>query len=761
MFCKKCGTEMKEGTCPKCGWSPEVKKPATPAAEPPKPAAEQAPAPKKEPGAVGKYFKRLWAQMLDLIKHPMKLLPTFVLTAIWIGLSMLSGLKPTANVPGVSWLYAIFYSNAGMYGGFFGAIGGIFGKAVFAAIINGFVLSLFAKKNPFKGMKKGFAKIFGSGLGAIAPFVLAGGFGLLLYWFFNMTSSSVNCMVAVVGAVAAIQAAGKQGGFLFSGLFSLLGKLSKGKTPSLVTVSRALTGFSAGMTLGFAFTFINSGLLLFLLGFCLVIAGFVLVYLGTNAKKQTAAMACLIIMAGLMLMPLAATPVLAADTDYNPYDYHGKIIYEDGVYNKYGQPKPILMDYNQDGYIDLLDQIIMRAIWHNPNYMDQPQSDAGVVAVSLTTGLAGAAGGVAASAAGVIVGEGAGEAALSGLQGLEGGDSGEDKADTDELDQLPENYKQLYNQYVSQDEAGDLTIRDPATGQEMTYQDNGDGTYTNILTGSTASKSDIADWLDTRNENADLFRQDAEVAKKAIEEQRAANQEVSQAQAEYNRLKAELEEQFKHEEYVDKMKEKYGTDDINAIKKEILTERQEADIALGEAQAEEAILNEKIEYAQKVEKASDVAIDVMAEYGGEEAKLVKDAYIAAKNVGRATSEVYNGQASASEAYGKAAINITADIAQNHADGVTQKAAANIFGEAAKSGGGAALEGKSMDQIKEATKQGVKTGSVNTLVDVATDFIPGAEGPAKAAGEGAKALINDLGKDLANNTYDKITEVKDD
>lgn len=60
--------------------------------------------------------------------------------------------------------------------------------------------------NAVKSVKGIFGKAAFSGLSAISPFLIGAGSGLLLYWLFNITSSPINCAVAVMGAVGAFSA---------------------------------------------------------------------------------------------------------------------------------------------------------------------------------------------------------------------------------------------------------------------------------------------------------------------------------------------------------------------------------------------------------------------------------------------------------------------------------------------------------------------------------------------------------------------------
>ncbi len=263
----------------------------------------------------GGFIAMLINEVKGLLRNPKKLLPTIILSIVWMLFSIMSTMG--ANIPVLRFLYTLTYSNGGMFGGFFGAVGGIFGKAVFAAVVNTIVLSLVAKKNPFANAAKSLKGIFGkaafSGLSAISPFLIGAGSGLLLYWFFNITSSTTNCAVAVVGAVGAFTAIGKKNGIITSLVYTVTGKLTKGKFPSQVTVNRTITGFSAGFALGLPLTFVRFGWMLFLIGAVILAAGIAFAVLGKKGIKKISATAAMFLLVGTMVSPVFLTDVFAAE----------------------------------------------------------------------------------------------------------------------------------------------------------------------------------------------------------------------------------------------------------------------------------------------------------------------------------------------------------------------------------------------------------------------------------------------------------------
>lgn len=264
----------------------------------------------------GGFIAMLINEVKGLLRNPKKLLPTIILSIVWMLFSIMSAMG--ANIPILRFLYTLTYSNGGMFGGFFGAVGGIFGKAVFATVVNTLVLSLFAKKNPFANAVKSVKGIFGkaafSGLSAISPFLTGAGSGLLLYWLFNITSSPVNCAVAVVGAVGAFSAIGKKNGIITSLVYTVAGKLTKGRFPSQVTVNRTITGFSAGFALGLPLTFVRFGWLLFLIGAIILAAGIAFAVFGKKGMKKIAATAAVFILTGAIIPSVFCANVSAVET---------------------------------------------------------------------------------------------------------------------------------------------------------------------------------------------------------------------------------------------------------------------------------------------------------------------------------------------------------------------------------------------------------------------------------------------------------------
>lgn len=242
----------------------------------------------------------------------------------------------------------------------------------------------------------------------------------------------------------------------------------------------------------------------------------------------------------------SSTAITQDDPDYKPY--RGYLTYTNGEKNKHGQPFPDLMDFNDDGEINWLDVAIQKELSHNPDWLDMPASKGAAAALAVITALLGAAGGVVGGALGGPLGSLLGSAAQAAGSAAEGALGG-----TPDTSGEPEQKEDL-GPYIRRDPDGDLEVNDPATGEKRVYVANGNGTYTNPLTGATYTPDELKASLESRAENAELIRQDDAFNKAAIEEQRAANQEKSwrakQAEAENAAERAKEAEEAEHKEYV-------------------------------------------------------------------------------------------------------------------------------------------------------------------------------------------------------------------
>jgi hypothetical protein len=240
-----------------------------------------------EKKTIGQFLKGYMKKSLDVFHHPIRLLPTVLIGVIWLVLGYMAS-KAELILP-LKVVSFLTFAQGGLYGGFLGAAGGIVGKVVVAAFVNSLLMPLFDSRLPFQGIGKSFSNMFSSmSLGSakgLAPLLKGTGFALLLYGLMNLTQNGHNSMVGIVAAVMLLQGIGNQGGFMFGLLFAAAGSISKGRTPSYVTVTRTLTGMTIGFSIGVALSVIGFPFSL-LLAIPVLLLGFVLGLFVKNNQQQ-------------------------------------------------------------------------------------------------------------------------------------------------------------------------------------------------------------------------------------------------------------------------------------------------------------------------------------------------------------------------------------------------------------------------------------------------------------------------------------------
>ena len=242
----------------------------------------------------GAFLKQYLKQSLQVFKHPKQLLPTAILTVVWMVLGILQ-IKVKENLP-MQVLNFITYAQGGLYGGVVSAIGGILGKVVVAAFVNALIVPLFQGKMPFKGAGNGVKDLFKSislkSRSAVAPLLKGFGAALLLYGLSNISGRPENTMAGIMAAVSLVLAMGKKNGFLWNFAFSYANSVTKGKAPDYQNVLRALTGMTLGFALGVGLNAAGIGLV-GIIGIVALVLGWIL---GMGTKKEAVVSALLVIL---------------------------------------------------------------------------------------------------------------------------------------------------------------------------------------------------------------------------------------------------------------------------------------------------------------------------------------------------------------------------------------------------------------------------------------------------------------------------------
>lgn len=353
---------------------------------------------------------------------------------------------------------------------------------------------------------------------------------------------------------------------------------------------------------------------------------------------------------------------------------------------------------------------------------DDGSVPAGVV-IGIGSAIAGA--GAAGAVAGGLAG-GAGGSGGGGAGGIGGGFGGVTPG-------------QNIGPHIRVDADGDLNVVDPATGQKRIYVSNGDGTYTNPLSGATYTPDGLRNSLDSISNNSNLIRQDYNTAQNAVNQQRSDNQGLSWEAKDYTQQKQEMEDQFRREDARNQTLYKHGAYDgnVNTAKKNIIKQQsREFENQAGYA-ATDAYANAGYQTAQTVQKTADGAMNVLATLEPTGAgKMVNDVYSAGKAVAGNTAEVLTGQKTVAQGMADTVIDTTTDIAKNHTNTVAGKFAVNTTMEGGKAALKGVTAGKTAEEIEDDTIRGMAKGFNEATIDSTVGKV------SPIIGEVAKATPNE-------------------
>ena len=320
-----------------------------------------------------------------------------------------------------------------------------------------------------------------------------------------------------------------------------------------------------------------------------------------------------------------------------------------------------------------------------------------VSSILLGTGLAGVFGGTGASIAGGMT-----EAILSGagggvpptmpeppqIDGLEPKRPEEEEEKEDNTPPPPEKKPDFFGKYTRTDADGDIYVKDPVTGKETLYINNGDGTYRNFNTDQNWSPDEINENLRYRDENLGLLKQDADQAARNAAEQHEQwvnhdSKELSQEGKDYLDWKHKQEAAERKQEKIEELAKKYGVPPTEESIKRAIRLEQSIESAFADENRKLGDAFEKWENSMKVvDKTCEIGVNVMATCvpGGE---AVKDAYTFAKATLVAASEAVAEGKSLGEGLAHVAVGVG-----NGVLGVVQNQAGNL------------TEGKSYALLKE-------------------------------------------------------------
>lgn len=314
------------------------------------------------------FLNRYFKSCLEVIKQPVRLIPTALLGVIWIGLGFIGAYLKELPVY-LKVISFLTYAQGGLYGGDIAAAGGILGRIITASFLNALIIPFFDKRTPFSGIGGGIKGFFsGAAIRSLRDAVrIFGGCGtaLLLYSFMNSRQNLQESLVGIVSIIFILDNIGKKNGLISCLVFDVLKLFSGGKTPSFVDISRFLSGLTIGFTMAIAlsaspFKFCR------ILGILFMLASLVLSLFGKKTKKiipQGAAMIFAVLVGAGAVCPFVmlsySMSVFAADERWvEPYTHFGvnsvselnKKMKEAGVYKVKYSPTLI---YEAGSYMSL------------------------------------------------------------------------------------------------------------------------------------------------------------------------------------------------------------------------------------------------------------------------------------------------------------------------------------------------------------------------------------------------------------------------
>lgn len=279
-------------------------------------------------------------------------------------------------------------------------------------------------------------------------------------------------------------------------------------------------------------------------------------------------------------------------------------------------------------------------------------------------------------------------------------------------------------QGVTIDSDGDIHYRNPFNGQESVYLSNGDGTYRNALTGAQVTIKDINDRADYEFDNASEIGLEQEKLDAWKEQQREANNQLSQ-EARQAAIDKDLQEKYLQEQdRINKIMYKRGVFDGNTkeFKKKILEERQVESQKFGEYAAAGDYWDAATKTAENVKKGADIAIDVMAEIEPTGAgKSIKNGYKFLSEAAAQGGECMAGKQSLKQAIGKTLVNgglnYVKDNIPNNEYSNELKCLANVTGNGtAEYINARVIDGKTHEQALQKASDAAKEGLAEFAID---------------------------------------------
>jgi hypothetical protein len=295
---------------------------------------------------------------------------------------------------------------------------------------------------------------------------------------------------------------------------------------------------------------------------------------------------------------------------------------------------------------------------------------------------------------------------------------------------------------------------DPISGEKRNFVHNGDGTYTDPVSGATYTPEELSRQMNHREENAQTIRKDQEQFRKNVDEDSKRNEELSNDSKKLEEdLRREREERA-HREKVERIATNLGMSGASEKEvKEELARRMERDEEFRQKMHDYAKRHDMaVDALETTVDIADYAMSAGESLGGAAGKAVSATYKGIKNTVSTVAE--KGLSTGSVIEG--VIKGGTEAATTLMDSGIAKAGVTIGGTVAGEVAGAINDGT---DIGDAIKDGLITGSGNAAIGAVGDAIGEAvEGDGllnKAAETAEKIAETAYGKEIVDPMLDKL------
>ena len=310
------------------------------------------------------------------------------------------------------------------------------------------------------------------------------------------------------------------------------------------------------------------------------------------------------------------------------------------------------------------------------------------------------------------------------------------------------------SKWLNFDDEGDIEATDPINGEKRTFIHNGDGTYTDPLSGASYTPEELSQQMKHREDNAKTIRQDEKQFKKNVDEDSKRNQELSE---EGKRLEEDLRrerDERAHREKLERVATNLGMSGASEddVKKE-LKRRMERDEEFRQKMQDYAERRDMaVDTLETTVEIADYAMSAGESLGGVAGKTVSATYKGVKNTVSTVME--KGLSIGTVAEGL--IKGGTEAATTMMDSGIGKAGVNIGGTIVGEVAAAANDGTDLgDAVKDGIIKGTGNAAIGAVGDAIGDAVEGDGLLNKAAATAEKLAETAYGKEIVDPSMDEI------